>query len=160
MQVGSFCAPRGGWGGGVSLVHGIILSSLSNLLNYLFIPVFFLDELKKQTIKSKHNLLPNKSGYFIYNLHYYAPMEARDQSKRIKQPRIITPNIIKMYFHGLSFFLFIEKANENKAIIIIKRIKTGHKEAIALHYYTITSFNWCFYLCFILIFNILRLLIT
>jgi hypothetical protein len=29
LQVGSFCAPRGGWGGGVSLVHGILLSSPS-----------------------------------------------------------------------------------------------------------------------------------
>jgi hypothetical protein len=58
----------------------------------------------------------------------------------IKKPRIIVPNIIKMYFNGLSLFLFLEKANKNKAII--KKIKIiGHKETISLHYYAPISWN-------------------
>ena len=68
-------------------------------------------------------------------------MEARDQKKRIDKLSIIIPNIIKMYFNGLSLFLFIEKTNKDSDNNSKKGIKISNKEIISLHYYAPISWN-------------------
>jgi len=70
-------------------------------------------------------------------------MEVRDQKKRIDKLSIIIPNIIKMYFNGLSLFLFIEKTNKDSDNNSKKGIKISNKEiiSISLHYYAPISLN-------------------